>query len=278
MSEQLLRLDDAGLEAALRDLGATMAYPAAPTLVESVHSRVSALPAPRSPWWERLLPARGTFRRSAVLALVALLLLAVAAAAVRFGVPGIRLVFEGPTPSASPSPGAIPTLTPAPLGSTMGLGVAATLDEARAAAEFPIALPSDPALGPPDGVYLDRRILGGHVALVWRARPGVPAQDPGAVALLLAQFRGRVEEDYFEKLIGGDGVTSVDPVEVGGERGWWIAGDPHILFYLDRSGVFVERESRLVGNVLIWERDGITYRLESRIALADALRIAESVG
>ncbi len=189
-------------------------------------------------------------------------------------------MFEGPAASASPSTGATqtPTPTPAPLGSTLGLGLPTTLDEARTAADFPLALPSDPALGAPDGVYIERRIPGGHVALVWTDRPGIPAQGSGRVALLLAQFRGRVDQDYFEKLIRGDGVTSVDPVEVGGARGWWVAGDPHVLFYLDRTGTFVERESRLVGNVLIWERDGITYRLESGLDLADALRIAESVG
>ena len=64
MSEQLLRLDDAGLEAALRDLGAALAYPAASNVIEGVHARVATMPAPRSPWWERLLPARGTIRRS----------------------------------------------------------------------------------------------------------------------------------------------------------------------------------------------------------------------
>jgi hypothetical protein len=35
---------------------------------------------------------------------------------------------------------------------------------------------------------------------------------------------------------------------------------------------------RLVeGNTLIWEANGITYRLESHLSLEDALRIAESL-
>jgi hypothetical protein len=279
MSDQLLRLDDAGLEAALRDLGSMLAYPVAPSLVEAVHARIATMPAPRSAWWERLLPPRGTFRRSAVLALAALLLLAAAAAAVRFGVPGVRFVFEGPV--TSPPPGATPasSQSPAPLGSTLGLGEAVTLDDARAAADFPVALPSDPTLGAPDGVYLDRRIPGGHVALVWTARSGIPAQGTGDVAVLLAEFAGRVDQDYFQKVIHGEGgATSIDPVTVGPARGWWLAGDPHLLYYLDRTGAFLERPSRLVGNVLIWERDGVTFRLESGLDLADALRIAESVG
>lgn len=275
MRERAIRLDDAALEAALRDLGSALAYPAAPGLLDTVHARVSAIPAPRAPWWERMLPARGTFRRSLVLALAALLVLAAVAAAVRFGVPGIRLVFGGPSPS--PSPGATPTPTPAPLGSTLGLGAESTLAEARATVDFPIALPSDAALGAPDAVYVDERVPGGHVALVWAARPGIPAQGAGRVAVLLAQFRGSVEKELFEKVIHSGGTT-IEPLAVAGAQGWWLAGDPHVIFYLDRRGEFVERESRLVGNVLIWERDGITHRLESGLGLEEALRIAESVG
>ena len=275
MSERLIRLDDAALEAAIRDLGGALAYPPSPGLAEAVHARVAALPAPRAMWWERLLPARGTFRRSLVLALAALLVLAAAAAALRFGVPGIRLVFSGPSPS--PSPGVTPSPTPAPLGSTLGLGSETTLTEARATVDFPVALPSDPALGEPDAVYHDARVPGGHVALVWGARSGMPAQGGGTVAALLAEFRGRVDHDLFQKVISGGGTT-VRPVAVGGAQGWWLAGDPHVIFYLDARGDFVDRESRLVGNVLIWEREGVTYRFESGLGLDEALRIAESVG
>ena len=51
MSDQLLRLDDAGLEAALRDLGTSLAYPAAPSLVDAVHARLATQPPPGAAWW-----------------------------------------------------------------------------------------------------------------------------------------------------------------------------------------------------------------------------------
>jgi hypothetical protein len=34
---------------------------------------------------------------------------------------------------------------------------------------------------------------------------------------------------------------------------------------------------RLAGNVLLWERDGVTYRLEGDVPLRRALAIAESL-
>jgi hypothetical protein len=35
---------------------------------------------------------------------------------------------------------------------------------------------------------------------------------------------------------------------------------------------------RLVeGNVLVWEQDGLTYRLETKLSLSEAVKIAESL-
>lgn len=259
---------DEDLIAGLRSLGPALAYPDGRGIEGAVHARVIELPPPGRRRW--LPQARRSVRRSLVLAVAALVLLAAIAAAVRFGVPGIRLSFGG-GPSPVPSAGA----TPAPIGSTLLLGSRTTLAEARAAADFQIELPQAPLLGPPDAVFLDERIPGGHVATVWGERPDIPAQPGTSVALLLTQFRGAAEQDFFEKLVHG-GVI-VEPVTVGDARGWWLEGDPHVIYYLDRSGSFIENQSRFVGNALIWERDGVTYRLESDLDRAAAVAIAESL-
>ena len=43
------------------------------------------------------------------------------------------------------------------------------------------------------------------------------------------------------------------------------------------SGVEVEDTRRSVGDTLIWTDGDVTYRLESRLAMADAIRLAESL-
>jgi hypothetical protein len=97
-------------------------------------------------WWPW---AGGTgrgpaWRRSLVLAVVALGVLAAIAGAIGFGVPGIRIIFTGPTPSTSaspqasspgafsPSPPPSPTVAPSagPLGSGLDLGFLTTPSEA----------------------------------------------------------------------------------------------------------------------------------------------------
>jgi hypothetical protein len=67
-------------------------------------------------------------------------------------------------------------------------------------------------------------------------------------------------------------ATSVESVELSpGVEGIWLAGAPHVYFGPSAP-------PRLAGNVLLWERDGITYRLEGRaLAKARALELARQI-
>jgi hypothetical protein len=47
--------------------------------------------------------------------------------------------------------------------------------------------------------------------------------------------------------------------------------------YLDRSGNFRTDTVRRSGAVLLWERAGVTYRIEGPTRLAEAKRIAATV-
>ena len=107
------RRTDADLEAALRDLGTSLAWPSAtagpdaPDVAAIVRSRIEAaavMPPARRRWSWR--PAR----RALVLALIAVLAIAAVASAIGFELPGLRLIFG--EPSLSPPPTLAPTAPP----------------------------------------------------------------------------------------------------------------------------------------------------------------------
>lgn len=286
MADQPLHLrSDGDLETALRAFGESVAWPSAatgdgPDIAAQVRTRIESSPRtvvparPRWTWW----PAR----RALVAAVLILLVLAALAGAAGLGLPGLRLIL-GPapvspppslTPSASPAAGAsgTPSVAGAP-GSTMGLGQRVPLDKLDAIARFDVAWPSDPALGPPDAAYVDPT-LGGQVALVWRSRPGLPDTLEPGVGLVVTAFRGTADGGFYSKALGSG--TTVQSVPVGDDRGFWLSGDPHFLFYEGPDG-FVHDPRRWVGDALLWTRGAITYRLETSLGQAAAIRLAESM-
>jgi hypothetical protein len=83
---------------------------------------------------------------------------------------------------------------------------------------------------------------------------------------LLSEFGSA---DMIKKLTA---TSAVEQVEVApGVSGLWISGAPHAVFFPGAS-------PRLAGNVLVWARDGVTYRLEGRgLDQPRALRVAREV-
>jgi hypothetical protein len=238
-------------------------------------------------WWpfgagSGLTPA---LRRSFVLALVALVAVVAIAGAIGFGVPGIRIIFTGasPTPQATPAP-ATPSLPPTssptptvaptppgPLGSDLDLGSLTTPTEAPGLVDFPLAFPTSSSVGLPDTIWF----RDGRITLVWKTRPGLPATEEAGIGLLITEFRGSVNSDFFDKMIGPG--TTVSPVTVGGVAGWWISGEPHELLYLDPRGLIVPDSSRVVGDSLIWSRGDITFRMETALERGAAIGLAETI-
>lgn len=290
----LHRLPDTELEAALRGLEPAIAWPTAAVaggidLAAVVRDRIEGSTPTRTAGPVARLPRLGTWswrpaRRALVLALVVLLALAAIAGAIGLGLPGLRLILgEAPTrppasaqvtiqPGASPAPGA--------LGASMDLGAAldAALDPLDSAgmdarAGFAVHAPTDPALGPPDAAYIDVA-KGGQVTLLWATRAGLPATLEPGVGLLLSQFRGTVEEGFFNKAIGSN--TTLERVRVAGRGGFWLSGDPHVFFWEGPDG-FVDDPRRWVGDVLLWSDGPITYRLETSLGRDAAIRIAETL-
>lgn len=283
MAEPLHRLSDPELERALIDLGPRLAHPPTPDLARAVRARLTDAPGrhppPRHPlarWpWPRPTP------RTAALAAVALLLLAVGllalfpgartAVADRLGLRGVRILFveEVPTPQ------------PAPVGSRLSLGQRVTLDEARDEVPFTVHVPTLDDFDRPDEVYLSRIARDGMVSFVYRPRPDLPLSPDADVGALLTQFRGDTQRDLVTKGLFTKGVspaTRLESVTVNGGRGFWIDGAAHGFFmYRDALDQYQQEEYRLAGNVLLWEQNGLTFRLESALSKEEALRIAASV-
>jgi hypothetical protein len=269
----------AELEAALRGLGAELAYPAGEALSGIVRTRLEAAPGRRR-WWHARPGRAPRLRLSVVLAIVGLALLAAVAGAALLGLPGLRIVFAPPgtTPAVSmtagTSPTASPARSPAEPGEDLGLGRVIEGDPGQAV-RFDVRVPSDPALGPPDRTFLQSTPAGPVVYLVWGAREGLPATTTDGAALLVAQFEGRVGAEFFEKMV--DRGTIIEDVTVGDGRGYWISGPPHEIYVVGEDGEVYQERRRIVGDTLIWRRDGLTFRLEGAPDRPTALRIAESI-
>jgi hypothetical protein len=131
-----------------------------------------------------------------------------------------------------------------------------TQAEAADEVAFPLARPPRGAK-----VFLDRTIPGGMVSYVFSR-------------YVLSQWEGQ-QTPYVEKLVGPRG--ELREVDVGGSRGIWVTGAPHVVFFVDRHGEPREQTRRLAGNVLIWEQGTTTYRLEGARSLAEALAIARNL-
>ena len=272
-------LDDDALGMALRDLATHIDWPAGetvPDLATRVRVAVAARPAAtRRPWWR---PAG----RGLAIALIALLAFAAIAGAVALGLPGLRLVLGDPgaTPPV-PSSGVVPG-TPASAGApsagrpgaALGMGRATDLEAARAAVGRPILVPSDAGLGPPDAVYVDAA-RANAVAMVWAADAGLPATLDPDIGMVLMSFDGSLPREYYMKIIGSDSVAT--PVTIGDDPGFWIEGDPHIFFFQNETGDFVDDPRRWVGDALIWSDGTTTYRLESSLGRERATEIADGL-
>ena len=222
------------LERELLLLGETIAYPDVPGLAAAVRERIER---------RRPLP------RGLVLAFAT----AVLALAVAFAVPPARGaildLFRGvPGVEIRRVPGR-PRLD---MLTARVLGVPASAEEAARALGFRPLRPAEEDVV----LYLDRVLPA--VTYAWTRK-----------RLLLTEFRG--EAIPFVRKSAGPG-TRIEEVTVGLAGGYWLSGERHLVVFRDGRGRIVQ--SRAAGNVLIWEQDGITLRLEGPRTLGEALAIA----
>ncbi|WP_433533014.1 hypothetical protein ACQPYA_14010 [Micromonospora sp. CA-263727] len=242
-------MDD--LERELRELSTWLETPEPPDVTARVHARLAAEPSTVTN------DRRRRWRYAVVVALAALLvaLLPPGRAALADAVTGL-LRFAGITISTSAAPS--PTGTPSPLPGQRP----AELDEAQRAVRFPIRTPA--RLGPPERVLVaDPDGTGSHRVATLLYRGG---------ELRLDAFDGRLDGAFFKQA----GGTGAEWAQVGGEPAIWIGG-PHPLSYVDRTGTVREESARLAAATLIWQENGVTYRLEGPLTMAEAVDIAISL-
>jgi hypothetical protein len=250
------------LERRLAALGDAVAWPVPdPSMPAAVAARIAAAETQRTrARWPS--PFGRPVRRGLVLAVVLLVVLAAVAAAVGLGLRGIRIVFAPSSPAASVD---VPRS-----GLLAGLGTAVDGDDAAAIVGFEPLLPA--GLGEPGAWFVaDRRLT-----IVWPATPDRPALAGTDVGVLVTEFRGDVDEGWFEKIVDAETAT-VEPVSVGGRPGYWIAGQPHQLIYRTPDGQFVEETRRPVADVLLWEAGDLTLRMETALGRDATIDLAETI-
>jgi hypothetical protein len=115
----------------------------------------------------------------------------------------------------------------------------------------------------------------GATAIRYYARPGLTAaliRYHGKL-VLLAELQGD-QMGLFKKFVGPG--TNVEPVQLG-EFGLLIRGGPHVLMWQFNYGEVHHVETRLAGNVLLWLRNGTTYRLEGDLDKGQMLALARQI-
>lgn len=146
------------------------------------------------------------------------------------------------------------------LGKDLGFGERITLREA----DVRILLPRTPKLGKPNEVYAGE----GGVALVYRARPGLPSLADSGIGLLLTQLSGSLESIYLAEESPDE--TTLEEVRVDDERGYWIPDGRHLRSQPGEA-------ERLPGGALLWEREGRALLMRAELSKEEAIRLAESV-
>ncbi|MEU8068779.1 hypothetical protein [Micromonospora sp. NPDC049151] len=236
-------MDD--LERELRELTGWLEPGRTPDLTAGVRARLDA-PAPRRRW---------RYALAAALAVLLVAALPPGRAALADAVTGL-LRFSGVVVDTAPAPP--PTGTPSPLPAQHQVALA----EAQRQVRFPILVPA--RLGAPERVLVaDPDGAGAHrvVSLLYRG---------GTVRL--DAFDGSLDIVFHKRSLGAD----VTLTQVGGEFAIWVGG-PHALAYVDRSGTERVATARSAAATLMWERAGVSYRLEGDLTREQALDVASSL-
>jgi hypothetical protein len=259
------RLDDRELERTLSDIGSRLDGPKR-DLWPGVRARIAERGA--RPWWSRLGLDRGAL--APIAATLAVILVAAflltpdlaARAAEVLGLPGAQIFRVSTTPTPMPTSGAYVSFP----GQR-----AASVAEATRLAGFTVREPT--ALGAADEIYVELAPV--RVTLVYRARQDLPVTALPGIGAVIVEFKGSLDAPILGKAIGPGTTLEALPLS-GGNPAYWLAGQPHQFFYRDSTGNIQPDTLRLAGNTLLWDTDGITYRLEAQVTRDEAVRIASS--
>jgi hypothetical protein len=251
------------LESRLHNAARSFPYPPTPDIAAAVSQQM------RQPARRTLRPRRLALAAAIILAILFALLSvpqvrAAVADILRIGAIIIHLTEPSPTPTTvGPTTTAQVTIIPL---SILDLAGETTLEAARKKVNYSLRLPTyPPDLGLPDHVYL-QQIDGPFVVMAW-----VDRQNPRKVKLSL-HILGPYTNGYGEK----GNPKLIAHTRVHGNEAAWLEG-PHLLQYYVEHRVEIDLRRLVTGNVLVWEENGLTYRLETDLSMEEAVKIAESL-
>ena len=226
------------LERALVALGAELEFPPAPDLTRAVRARLE--------------------RRRSLRPLVFAVAVLVVGIGIAMAVPPARSAILHFFHIGSATVEQVETLPPAeqrPLSAGFGRPVTRSVALARS--------------------HVELRLPRGFAPTSFYAQPGLIAtflQYAGKRVLLV-----ELQDDQmgmFKKFVSPG--TSVEQVPIG-EFGLWIHGGPHVVMWRSRYGEVRRVETRLAGDVLLWQLRGITYRLEGELDKSQMLALARQI-
>ena len=255
MSSRTFDIPNDDLESRLSALASRLEWAPTPDLASEVMATISApTPLPRPDHRNRWLAA-------AALALLLVGALLAGSSSIRdsvaefLGIDGLRIEFGEPetTPTSMPN-----------------LGTPTSQQELARWLPFTPMQPA--ALGEPDAVYL--RILDNGDTLgimAWQPDESLPRTAETNLGALLLQFAPPEDTGMMLKTVGLSAGTVTDTF-VDGNRAFWVTGASELTIFDGQS-----TETRPTGNVLIWQQDGIGFRLESALTMDEAIAIAETL-
>ena len=124
----------------------------------------------------------------------------------------------------------------------------------------------------PDARHAVARWLGFdalRIEVVDRIPPDLQLQDAPA-GVTVDTLPGRIDDGLFVKLV--ESGLQITPVDVDGQEGYWITGEPHVLMYRNADGEV--SEARFAGDTLVWQDGDVIRRIEGDITLDLALELA----
>jgi hypothetical protein len=245
------------IESLLRRAADDFQYPPTPDVAAGVRARLNERPSLTGrlgPWWPR--QAYGVAAAALAAAVVAL------TAAV--AVPGSRSAIadffhlshvrierdQGGSrtpPALSPESFARPT----------------TVGEVRGIVDFPIKLPAAGGrVSRPDATYIQGEQYDAPIAIFVYEQAGYDIYES--------------HDAYINKIIHS--ATPSRLVSFDGHYAYWVEGGGHVVESLDAEGrVVIETRRTVERATLIWEENGITYRIESSLPQAQTIAVAESL-
>lgn len=257
MNQQSTRPDSAEdvWEKKVQEIAGRVVFPPTPDIAGTARERLA-------PWSRRTLIVRLAPPFMVLLLVVAMFVLMVPDLRARaFGwlhIGAVRIVKESPPATVTPFPNVLQGYDVTPVASILDWDNEISLAEARNRVDFPI--PSVPSLGAPDAVFY-YELEEPMIILVWE----LPEQAP--VSLHLIGSRNRVFK--YEAEVETE-------TEVNGQRAVWLTGS-HLYEIMPQQGERAVIQRYIHGSVLLWEADGVTYRLEGELTLDQARMLAESL-